>query len=128
MHEHTRTDRDEHIEMDHEAIRQVEMSDVVPIGTHAAKYHLCNETKLGRLFNCKILNSYDKSSIMHYSNKIGSINPRVVFRSRQPCPNNDCKFGQREQLSPMDIKDIEDAYNCGKYQPIIGINDNYPWH
>ena len=65
---------------------------------------------------------------MHYSDKIGSINPRVVFRSRQPCPNNDCKFGQREQLSPMDIKDIEDAYNCGKYQPIIGINIHYPWH
>ena len=108
-------DRNDYIEMDYDAIALVEKEDVVPIGTHAKKFHLCNETKLGRLFTCKILNSYDKSSIMHYRNKIGSINPTVVFQSKQPCPNNDCKFGQRKNLSPMDIKDIEDAYDCGEF-------------
>ena len=92
----------------------MEEEDFVPTGAYARKYHLCNETKIGRLFTCKILNAYDKSSIMHYSNRMPH-NPREVFRSKQPCPNNDCKFGQREHLSPMDIKDIEDAYNCGEY-------------
>ena len=114
MHEHNRNDRNDYIEMDYDAIRQVEEEDFVPPGTHAKNFLRCNETDLGRRFNCKILNAYDKSSIMHYRNKIGSINPREVFRSRQPCPNNDCKFGQREYLSPMDMKDIEDAYNCGE--------------
>ena len=119
VHEQNRVDRNHFIEMDYEAIRLVEQEDFVPIGTHAKKFRRCNETKIGRLFACKILNSYDKSSIMHYRNRIGTINPREVFRSKEPCENNDCKFGQRERLSPMDIKDIEDVYNCSKFKLTI---------
>ena len=92
----------------------MEEDDFVPNGTYARKFLRCNETELGRRFSCKLINSYDKASIMHYSNRIGSINAREVFKSKQPCSNNDCKFGQREYLSPTDIKDIEDAYGCVK--------------
>jgi len=113
-HEHSRTDRNAFIEIDYDAIRKVEEDDFVPNGTYARKFLRCNETELGRRFSCKLINSYDKASIMHYSNRIGSINAREVFKSKQPCPNNDCKFGQRKYLSPMDIKDIEDAYGCVK--------------
>ena len=107
-------DRNDFIEIDYDAIKEVEEEAFVPNGTYAKNFLRCNETKLGRLFTCKILNKYDKSSIMHYKNRMPN-NQRVVFTSKQPCPDNDCKFGQREYLSPMDIKDIEDAYNCGKF-------------
>ena len=95
-------------------INRTEQEDYVRSGRYAKEFKLCNKTKIGKLFNCKIFNPYDKSSIMHYGNKIG-INQRQIFSSRQPCENGDCKFGQREYLSPADIKDIEDAYGCGEY-------------
>ena len=47
-HEHTRVDRDDYIEIDHDAIKQVEEEIVVPTGTYAKKFLRCNETILGR--------------------------------------------------------------------------------
>ena len=113
VHEHTRVDRDQYIDLDYDMINRTEREDFVRADTYAKQFRLCNKTKIGELFNCKILNAYDKSSIMHYKNTIG-INQRQIFSSRQPCENGDCNFGQREYLSPTDIKDIEDAYGCGE--------------
>ena len=113
MHEHTRVDRDQHIKLNHVLLNKTELEDNVRPGTYSKQFKLCNETKIGKLYNCKIFNAYDKASIMHYGDKIG-FNKTKIFTSIIPCENGDCRFGQRESLSTTDIRDIEDAYSCGK--------------
>ena len=113
MHEHTRVDRDQHINLNKDLIDKIELEDFVRPGTYSKEFKLCNESKIGELYNCKTFNAYDKASIMHYGDTIG-INKTKIFTSIVPCDNGDCRFGQRESLSTTDIKDIEDAYSCGK--------------
>ena len=71
---------------------------------------------------------YDFGSIMHYHSKAFSKSSTdVTLSAKVFCDNGQlCTFGQRETLSPLDIKDISIMYNCaeGKYMLFL-ISEYY---
>ena len=75
---------------------------------------MCNETRYGRRYGCRILNKYDYASISHYPNVLGDRIKRVIIMNKTSCGEGGCQFGQRLALSPLDVKDIQKLYNCGK--------------
>ena len=66
VHEQTRSDRDEHINVDFEAIKNFEKDEGWPNGTWAKQFTKCNLTRFGKKWGCKVLNPYDANSITHY--------------------------------------------------------------
>ena len=105
-------DRDEYIEVDYDAIRQVEEEDNLKTGYYRNQFMKCNLTKTGKKFGCKKIGHYDGNSILHYKNIFGDQSPRTIFTTKK-CINGECDYGQRRELSPGDVRDIEDLYKCG---------------
>ena len=112
VHEHTRNDRDEYIKVDFEAIKMFEKDEGWPNGTWASQFKLCNTTRIGRRWGCKVLNPYDLNSITHYPDVIGENNPRRIIFNKTSCGENGCNIGQRLHLSSLDVADIEKLYGC----------------
>ena len=57
---------------------------------------------------------YDHASVTHYPEKIDKDFSRPIISSKKLCGNKTCIIGQREELSRLDLKDIETLYECGK--------------
>ena len=112
-HEQGRTDRNQFIEVNFEAIAKFETDEGWPNATWQKQFMLCNETRFGEKYGCKTLNKYDFSSISHYPNVIGENNPRIIIVNKTDCGIEGCNFGQRQSLSPLDVADIEKLYDCG---------------
>ena len=107
LHEQNRNDADDYIEIDYDAIKQVEMDDFLRSGSLLKQFRKCNETKIGKKWGCRRINNYDGDSILHYPSVAGHENPKTVFTSKKKCHNNrDCEYGQRKGLSPGDVEDI----------------------
>ena len=113
-HEQGRPDRGKFIEIDFDAIAQFEQEEGWPNGTWQSQFMMCNETRYGRRYGCRILNRYDFASISHYPNILGDRIQRVIIKNKTSCGEGGCQFGQRLALSPLDVKDIQKLYNCGK--------------
>ena len=113
-HEQGRPDRNKFITINFDAIAQFERDEGWPEGTWQNQFLMCNETRFGRKYGCKVFNRYDYSSISHYPNVLGEDIPRVIIVNKTSCGENGCQFGQRFSLSPLDVADIEKVYQCGK--------------
>lgn len=88
-HEHTRSDRDEHVKINWGNIKR------------GMQFNF----KKGRTNN---LNTpYDYASIMHYGRTAFSINGRDTIT-----PNSNARIGQRQRMSKWDIKRINRLYGC----------------
>ena len=113
-HEQGRPDRGKFIEIDFDAIAQFEQEEEWPNGTWQSQFMMCNETRYGRRYGCRILNQYDYASISHYQNVLGDRIQRVIIMNKTSCGEGGCKFGQRLALSPLDVRDVQKLYKCGK--------------
>ena len=129
MHEQNCNDRSDYIEIDYDAIKQVELEDFLPIGSLRKKFRKCSLTKTGQKWGCKRIGKYDGNSIFHYPNTVehwpppsiralvGHQSPTKIFTAVRNCSNGECDYGQRKELSPDDVRDIELLYQCGmKYE------------
>ena len=114
MHENNRDDRDGFIEVNFNAIKEFEQDMFLPNGTWQKRYIKCNFTRLGRKWGCRVMNTYDYLSITHYPAFLGEGNPKQVITPKSQCTDQNCTLGQRQQISRIDIKDIETIYECGK--------------
>ena len=52
---------------------------------------------------------------MHYPTHLGKNNRTIITVKNGFCDGSKCKIGQREELSKLDVDDIQQLYNCGKY-------------
>ena len=95
-HEHSRPDRDEHIEVRYNNIKPSATPnfDIKPPGT---------TNLLGY--------GYDYASIMHYGRDDFSSNNRDTIVVKDPS----IPFGDAEELSPLDIAKTKRLYSCGKF-------------
>ena len=104
-------DRNDYIDVDYEALTNAEKENNRRAGTFRKVFRKCNLKKRG----CPpSVGKYDTKSITHYASEIGSTNPKEVFTPKKPCGSEGCRFGQRDGLSDLDIRDIEKLYGCGK--------------
>ena len=95
FHEHSRTDRDDYIQVIESNILSGAESQYVrfPPG-------IATTLNLG----------YDFASIMHYGPSVFAINPTAeTVISRQP----NIPLGDAEELSPLDVAKCNRLYNCG---------------
>ena len=113
MHEQNRNDASDYIEIDYDAIKKVEESDGWPTGKLKKQFRKCSLTKAGKKWGCKKIGKYDGNSILHYAKKFGDELPTNIFTPIRNCSNGECEYGQRLELSPGDVKDIEILYKCG---------------
>nr|BAU29960.1 hatching enzyme [Corythoichthys haematopterus] len=94
-HEHTRSDRDQHILIDWDNIQ---------------KYQRYNFKKQ----DTNNLNTpYDYSSLMHYGRTAFGINRAVTIT---PIPDSSVEIGQRRDISDLDIIRINRLYKCFNYE------------
>lgn len=96
MHEHTREDRDSHVQLHWENIKQGYESDFKKI-----------EKGEANLFGV----GYDYGSLLHYSSTAFSKNDQKTITALQP--SGEAKMGQREKFSASDLKRINTMYKCG---------------
>ena len=89
--------------MDERVIELVEAEDFV---RHKKQYEICR--------NCKTIGPYDLGSLMHYPAYLGTKNRTVITIKSGVCKGSKCRIGQREGLSPLDVEDIQQFYDCGK--------------
>ncbi|KYN35698.1 High choriolytic enzyme 1 [Trachymyrmex septentrionalis] len=93
-HEHTRSDRDNYVEINWENIQE------------GAKRNF-KKTEL----NCSDFDiPYDYDSIMHSSAYAGAVHDHV--KTIIPLKDPNVKIGQRERLSDLDVMKINVMYNC----------------
>ncbi|VDK52445.1 unnamed protein product, partial [Anisakis simplex] len=97
-HEHTRLDRDDHVEIFYKSIQQSQDYNFDKLKTDEID-------SLGE--------PYDYASIMHYARDtfsraiyLDTILPKVIMNGRRP------EIGQRIQLSPGDIAQTKKLYKC----------------
>ncbi|XP_063447404.1 zinc metalloproteinase nas-6-like [Mytilus trossulus] len=108
-HEHTRPDRDQYIKVNYDNVEQA----------HHFDYEKMDITETG--LNDK---KYDYYSIMHYSTRtFAKDRQKPTFEPTQHVDMHD--IGQRKYLSDVDIKGIQQLYQCGKpkvcAEPVIHI-------
>ena len=115
LHEHSRIDRDDYVDISWKNITKAAEEDQLPRWKKARmirNYNKCDTTKHG----CKSIESkYDFSSILHYKPTMTTVNGNrftVITPKGNACANKMCDMGQRKQLSPLDIQDINDHYDC----------------
>ena len=113
MHEQNRNDREDYIEVDYDAIRQVEEADGMLNQKLRKQFRKCSLTKTGKRWGCKRIGNYDGNSILHYPKVFGDELPTKIFTPIRNCTNGECDYGQRKELSPGDVRDIESLYKCG---------------
>ena len=88
------------------------------------KYLKCDQTKVGKKFGC--LNSgtpYDCNSITHAKRYISSELEEglpITHEVIKPTKNEterlvSCVYGQKSQMSAIDIMDLNIVYGCSKY-------------
>ena len=113
LHEQNRNDRDDYIEIDYDAIEEIEQEHYLRSGSLRHQFKKCNLTKIGKRWGCKRINKYDLESILHYSNTyLDTLAPKI-FKAKVKCDGIECNYGQRNGLSPLDVSDIEELYKCG---------------
>ena len=113
LHEQNRNDRDDYIEVDYDAIEEIEQQNYLRPGSLQRQFKKCNLTKAGKKWGCKRINKYDLESILHYSNTyLDTLAPKI-FKAKVKCDGIECNYGQRDGLSPLDVSDIEELYKCG---------------
>ena len=95
-HEHSRPDRDEHVE--------IKLSNVRP-------FALSNFNKLAAGTTNLLGYGYDYASIMHYDKDAFSANKEDTIVAKDPS----IPFGDAWELSPLDITKTIKLYNCGKF-------------
>ena len=113
MHEQNRNDRDDYIEVDYDAIKQVEKTDFLRSGVLHKQFKKCSLSKTGKKWGCKKIGKYDGNSILHYPQIFGFQSPTKIFTPIKNCDNGICDYGQRKGLSPGDVRDIKSLYKCG---------------
>ena len=114
-HEQSRNDRKDYIEVDYDAIKEVQQDRGIPRNWLLNQYKKCSLTKHGKRWGCKRINNYDLESILHYPNTYLDTPTPKLFKAKVKCNNRECNYGQRKELSPLDVADIEVLYNCSKY-------------
>ncbi|XP_029577816.1 low choriolytic enzyme isoform X2 [Salmo trutta] len=92
-HEHSRSDRDSHV--------QILTQNILP--GKESNFNKINTINLGT--------PYDYNSVMQYSRFAFSKNNQPTIL---PIPDNNAVIGQATQMSPMDILRINRLYNCRK--------------
>jgi len=93
-HEHSRSDRDEYVQIKYENIREDRKNNF-------DKKNLIESDNLGT--------KYDYCSLMHYSSKAWSKNKKPTIVALK---NTRCELGQREGLSDTDILKLNKLYQC----------------
>ena len=114
QHEQNRNDRDDYIEIDYDAIKQVEQENFLRPNSFRNQFRKCNLTRTGKRWGCKRINNYYLESILHYSNTYLERSTPRIFKAKVNCSNEECDFGQRRELSRLDVSDIEELYKCGR--------------
>ena len=109
-HEHSRPDRDAHVDILWENIKRVETED--HLFRLEKNYKKCN--------SCTTYGKYDLVSIMHYPSTLGFQN-RTAIKPKEGLYSEDTilKMGQREGLSLMDAEDVNRYFECGKYFDLL---------
>lgn len=94
-HEHTRPDRDNHVDViyDNIAYHFEDQFSKIPYGES-------DTLEIG----------YDAASIMHYKRNAFSRNGSDTIRAKDPA----IPIGDARELSPLDIAKANALYNCGK--------------
>ena len=73
-----------------------------------------------------LIGTYDTRSITHYPSKINDnrkdVKPRNVIIPKK-CSPEGCEFGQRWELSQLDVIHLALLYNCSKFK-LIMLNKN----
>lgn len=95
-HEHTRPDRDEHVEVIYNNI----------LDGYKDQFSRFSEGGTNTLGI-----GYDAASIMHYSSDTFTRNGMDTIRARDPA----IPFGDAQELSPLDIAKANALYNCGEF-------------
>ena len=108
MHEHTRSDRSEYVEIYWNMINQSLKEDYLP-----QRFYKRMQTNFEICSNCTQFGPYDFSSIMHYPSTMGIQNRTIIGIKDGKCDG--CSIGQRERLSDQDISDIYELYQCSKF-------------
>ena len=103
-HEHSRADRDKFITVNTSAIKEVEAEDF--LFRQEKNYKKCT--------NCQSFGPYHLQSLMHYPMYLGSKNRTVITVKEGVCEGSNCRIGQRDGLSPLDVVDIHRFYDCGE--------------
>jgi len=98
IHEHSRPDRDDYIDVKWENIKKDEWSNF-------------NKYTFHDVSNEKV--EYNFASVMHYRNDAFTKNGKDTLVAKG---EEDLKFGQRMKFSIGDVKGINNFYNCVKYQ------------
>ena len=82
---------------------------------------MCKFTDTGKKWGCRRINAYDGESILHYPQFFGEVRGtrKKVFTAKKKCNNQDCNYGQRTNLSILDIKDIDTLYECGNISQFL---------
>uniref|UniRef100_A0A673WXF8 Metalloendopeptidase n=1 Tax=Salmo trutta TaxID=8032 RepID=A0A673WXF8_SALTR len=92
-HEHSRSDRDSHV--------QILTQNILP----------GKESNFNKIKTINLGTPYDYNSVMQYSRFAFSKNNQPTIL---PIPDNNAVIGQATQMSPMDILRINRLYNCRK--------------
>ena len=65
-----------------------------------------------------LIGPYDTRSITHYPSKVNDhmkdVKPRNVIKTKK-CSPEGCEFGQRYELSQLDVIHLALLYNCSKF-------------
>lgn len=96
MHEHTRQDRDSHVQIHWDNIKTGYDGDFKKTEKNEASYFGVG---------------YDYSSLLHYSTTAFSKNKEKTITALQP--TQEAKMGQRQMFTAGDVKRINAMYKCG---------------
>uniref|UniRef100_A0A7M5X062 Metalloendopeptidase n=1 Tax=Clytia hemisphaerica TaxID=252671 RepID=A0A7M5X062_9CNID len=92
-HEQSRSDRDKYVTINTENINPRAIR---------------NFNKLSNMVQASLNTQYDYGSVMHYHSTAFSINRQPTIVAKEP----NVEFGQRNGMSPTDIKEMNDVYQC----------------
>jgi len=107
IHEQSRADRDDHIKIKWENIKQSDKSNF-------NKYSLNDISNYG--------SAYNFASVMHYRNDAFTKNGEDTIVAKN---DHDLHFGQREKFSMGDVDEINRKYNCNIQADYKGLYHNY---
>ena len=119
-HEATRNDRDDYISVDYDQLKFASNESSRPKLVN--EYRKCKNSekvKQRTYWWCKMLiGPYDTRSITHYPSKVNDhmkdVKPRNVIKTKK-CSPEGCEFGQRYELSQLDVIHLGLLYNCSKF-------------
>ena len=116
-HEANRNDRDDYIDVDYEQLKAAEKENGIHNENLIKRYRKCEKSnRIKNKWWCKMLvGKYDTRSITHYPSKVKQTEKlhRNVFIVKK-CSPGGCDFGQRDELSGLDIMHLAELYDCGK--------------